>query len=141
MNRITIQPKEHPRKVGESWYVVHPNSRGCEFRIPYGAVTGCLEDFQKCKQGVLYSVLSTGNSGWVAVKTADVIYEMPEYVFARYFDAEAFVVGAAPTPGELEKAEPFDYKPTVPAKEKQRLETFNDTPPHTINCGSGPNRY
>jgi hypothetical protein len=123
---IKIDPMEHPRVSGESWWVVHPNSGGSQFCIPRDAVTACTEDFRGFSAGTIYRVWA-GEMGWVKVKGHESVYEMPEYVFARYFDAEAFVVGSA-APQELEKAKPFDYKPTLPPKEKKQLELFNDTP-------------
>jgi hypothetical protein len=51
--------------------------------------------------------------------------KMPYYIFARYFDAEAFVRGIA-DPVELENAKPFDYKPTLPCRPKTPLTFFKD---------------
>lgn len=123
MKRLVISPEKNPRKKGESWYVVHPNAKGCRFSIPYMAVTVCTEDLVECRKNTVYPVFAEGDLGWVMVRTTTADYVMPEYVFARHFDAEAFVIGAAPTPEELEGAKPFSYRSTVP---KKQLELFED---------------
>lgn len=122
MRRQRIDPMTYPLKKGESWWIVHPNIATAEFRVPMGAITICTQNFVPFEQNMVYSILGVDNhSGWITLCCGDVVYDMPQYVFARYFDAEAFVVGRA-TPEELEKAKPFDYKPTVPKK----LEEFVD---------------
>ena len=126
---IQIDPRQYPLKTGESWWVVHPNSGGSEFKIPHKAVTVCTENFLQFKSGTVYAV-TEGKSGWVDVWTTDFKCEMPQYIFARHFDAEAFVVGRA-RPDELEKAKPFNYQPTVPAPVKakpRQLDLFEDIP-------------
>ena len=100
MQRIRIEPQKYPIKKGESWWVVHPNTAGAEFRIPNGAITVCLHDFEIFKQNIAYSVISLdAHNGWIIVEGGGDLYEMPQYLFARNFDAEAFVVGR-PTPEE-----------------------------------------
>ena len=123
MKRNRIDPMEHPIKKGESWWIVHPNIKTAEFRVPNGAVTCCLKDFEEVfKEGCIYSVIAAdAHNGWVTVAGGKELYDMPQYIFARHFDAEAFVVGRA-TPEELEKATPFDYKPTVPGKPKAQFD-------------------
>lgn len=114
MQRVRIDPMDYPPKKGESWWIVHPNISTAEFRIPSGGITACLEDFLCFKQNVVYRVVAADNhNGWVTVIGDNIIYDMPQYLFARYFDAEAFVVGKF-DPTELENAKKFDYKPTVP---------------------------
>ena len=116
-----IEPTEFPIKEGESWWVVHPNLKGCNFKIPQEAVTCCLKDFQIFQRNLLYKV-SKYISGWVAVSEGRDLYAMPEYVFARYFDAEIFVQGSA-TPEEIANAKPFDYTKNV---RPRQLELFED---------------
>lgn len=114
MQHHRINPEEYPPKNGESWWVVHPNRNGCEFRVPMGAVSPCCSSIGPFEIQKAYSVISCDNhNGWVTLRCGDDLYDMPQYLFARHFDAEAFVVGTA-SPEELEKAKPFDYKPTVP---------------------------
>ena len=118
MKRIKIDPREYPKQIGESWWVVHPNTGGSEFRLPAGAVTVCTKDFldDAFKRNVAYDVISADNhNGWITVESKGDLYDMPQYLFARYFDAESFVVGSA-TAIEMEKAVAFDYRPTVPLR-------------------------
>ncbi|MHA2069414.1 MAG: hypothetical protein ACXABY_34060 [Candidatus Thorarchaeota archaeon] len=125
MNKVVIKPEEYPREKNESWYVVHPNAKGCQFRIPVDAVTACTADLHECRKNTAYPIFQP-NIGWVGVKTTTDWYVMPEYIFARHFDAEAFVIGTTPTAEELEGARPFDYRPTVPKKRVPQLELFED---------------
>jgi hypothetical protein len=140
MTYIKVEPMVHPRENGESWWIVHPNTRGSEFKIPSGAVTACTTDFLGFKAGTVYPVLEIpAEKGWVGVKREQAIYLMPEYVFARYFDAEAFVVGPAVTPTEIERAIPYNYRPTLPRdpskqREPEQLELFEDDQ-WSITCG------
>jgi hypothetical protein len=116
-----------PLLKGESWWVVHPNQKGTEFRVPSGAVTVCIDSFLSFSKNIVYTILGDDpHNGWVTVKSLTEIIEMPYYVFARYFDAEAFVRGILEDPTQLEKAEPFDYKPTLPGRPNNQLELFND---------------
>jgi hypothetical protein len=114
---------DYPLEKGESWWVVHPNIGTASFRIPTGAITVCILDFLDVfKQGVVYSIVSADpHNGWITIASENVLYDMPEYIFSRYFDAEAFVIGIA-TPEELEKAKLFNYKSTIPKKPK--IENF-----------------
>lgn len=117
MRQVRISPGSYPIKKGETWWIVHPNTSGCEFRIPMGGMTLCTLDIEVFQKNTVYPVLSADNhNGWVSVGACGTIYEMPQYLFARHFDAEAFVVGVA-TPEEIERAKPFDYKPTVPSRQ------------------------
>jgi hypothetical protein len=127
MRHIRIDPKEFPIKPSEGWWVVHPNTPNCEFRVPSGAVTVCKEDFCAVfKKNTVYDVVAQDKyNGWVTVAGGGHLYAMPEYVFARYFDAEAFVVGIGPV--DPDQARPFDYQPTLPRKPKQmEIEEFKD---------------
>lgn len=99
---IRLNPVEHPLIKGESWWIVHPNSAGAEFIIPARAITACLKDFMDFKKGTLYSIRNAEEDGWVDVIAVDTLTEsnsiekiicMPQYIFARYFDAEVFVRG------------------------------------------------
>lgn len=94
MRRLKIDPQQHPIQKGESWWVVHPNTAGSEFRIPSGAITVCLEDLLIFKKDIAYNVVALdAHNGWITVEGSGDLYEMPQYLFARHFDAEAFVVG------------------------------------------------
>ncbi len=117
MKRIKIDPIQYPKTTEESWWIVHPNNASCEFRIPSGAVTVCTKDLLEIfKKNMAYNVISADNhNGWVVVEGGGDLYEMPQYLFARHFDAESFVIGSA-RPEDLEKARPFNYRPTLPHK-------------------------
>ena len=125
INRRRIDPMEFPLQEGESWWVVHPNSPNTEFKIPAGGITVCIQDFMGFVKNIAYTILGDdSHNGWVTVQSSYEIVEMPYYVFARYFDAQAFIRGILHDPSELEKAEPFDYRPTLPKRMKSQLEMF-----------------
>ncbi|RLB98648.1 MAG: hypothetical protein DRH90_21590 [Deltaproteobacteria bacterium] len=103
-----IEPEMFPIKEGESWWVVPLNMKQCEFCAPAGAITICTSHLTvpstrmvSFSAGVIYQITGTNNtSGYITVKSKEEIVEMPYYVFARYFDAEAFVRGV---PSQKEK--------------------------------------
>ena len=122
MQHKRIDPMEWPLKNGERWWVVHPNNAKCIFRIPSGAITVCTEKFYSFLPGTVYRVVgSDDHNGWVTVEGNGDLYDMPQYLFARYFDAESFVVGVA-TQEELEKA-----KPAVLVRDKNKNEQIIPT--------------
>jgi len=91
MSRTVIDPKKYHIKKGESWWIVHPNSRS-KFILPHNAMTLCIEDFLDFKKSVVYSIFQDENFlGWVNVRQGGNTYSMPEYVFARYFDPAPFI--------------------------------------------------
>lgn len=122
MKRIKIDPMEFPKRADESWWLVHPNNAQCEFRIPSGAITVCTQNlFDIFKENKVYSVISSDNhNGWVVVAGPEDLYEMPQYLFARHFDAEVFVIGTGQV--DTSKAKPFNYKPTLPRKPAEEFE-------------------
>jgi len=121
-----LNPHNYPLQQGESWWIVHPNQSNCEFKVPAGGITVCTESFLAFNQNTAYTVLGDDpHNGWITVQSSIDIVEMPYYVFARYFDAEAFVRGTVESTAQLEKAKPFDYKPTLPRNPKQ-VEMFED---------------
>lgn len=132
MKTITIDTMDFPLVEGESWWVVHPNNKNSEFHIPQGAVgvyvsskgSSALQDFGfDC--GRAYQIVDNdSHNGWLTVCSSSHMVRMPYYIFARHFDAEAFIRGTFTIEGKETK--PFDYKPTVPGKPKQQLELFND---------------
>jgi hypothetical protein len=123
MKVIRLDPQDHPLNKGESWWIVNPNNGNAEFVAPSGAITVCLECFLTFEEGYVYPVLNNDtNNGWITLGCHSVIVEMPYYVFARYFDAEAFVRGRIKDPSALARAVPFDYKPTLPCKSCERNE-------------------
>lgn len=94
MTMIKIDPMDHPLLMGESWWVVHPNDGKAELRIPIGAPAVCKEPFvEKFTRNVPYRIVDVNDAhGWVSVEGKDrTIVEMPRYVFARYFDAVAYI--------------------------------------------------
>lgn len=93
--RTKITQEDYPLMPGESWWIVNPNSGGSEFVLPLGASTACLLSLLDFKPGIVYSV-HTDSDGWVCVTNKDHVVEMPQYLFARYFDAEVFVRGSRP---------------------------------------------
>ena len=90
MRYSVINMDHYPLLEGESWHVVEPNNGECTFSISEGSMTICHSDFREFRSGTLYVVTSQG-SGWVTVACHDEVLKMPEYVFARYFDAETYV--------------------------------------------------
>jgi hypothetical protein len=106
--RTRIEQSDYPLNKGESWWVVNPNSSGGEFIIPQGASTACLISLLDFKAGTVYRV-GTEREGWVFVINGDHVVEMPQYVFARHFDAEIFIRGRA-TKKELETLIPKEWK-------------------------------
>ena len=116
MQHVRIDPMQYPLQSGESWWIVHPNNKECEFRVPAGACTVCLDDLLEFRKRTVYRVVSADNhNGWVTIGGTGGLYDLPQYLFARHFDAESFVVGKI-APEEFENAKPFDYKPTIPKK-------------------------
>jgi hypothetical protein len=116
MKVTKLDPHCYPLALGESWWIVHPNNGTSEFVAPVGAIAFCTEDFLSFGCGTVYSILNNdSDNGWITLASYSHIVEMPYYVFARHFDAEAFVRGRMPDPTVLERAVPFDYKPTVPS--------------------------
>ena len=108
--RLRINPEEFPPEKGESWWVVHPNNNRCEFRVPSGGMTVCIKDFENFVAGIAYTIISVDeHNGWIAVKGSECVYDMPQYLFARYFDAEVFVVGRV-SAEEIEKTQSFNTK-------------------------------
>ena len=107
-----IDPNNYPLLRGESWWVVHPNNSKCEFKVPTGAITVCTNDFLGFEQSKVYNVLGDDpNNGWITVLCGVNIIEMPYYIFARKFDAEAFIRGTFSLDGPKTA---FDYKSTLP---------------------------
>lgn len=96
-----INPVDFPLKEKESWWIVHPNSKGGEFIIPDNACTACLHDIEGFNKGTIYNVSSCQNEGWVHVASNVLGLEMPQYLFGRHFDAEIFVRGT-PTQNEID---------------------------------------
>jgi len=104
MQHYRIDPIEYPIKNGESWWIVNPNNGNCLFKVPCGAITLCLDNFKGFIKNVAYRVVaSDDHNGWVTVLGNGDLYDMPQYLFSRYFDAESFVVGII-KPEALEKA-------------------------------------
>jgi len=121
MKKIRLSPIDYPLKEGESWWVVHPNTSRCEFKVPSGAVTVCTDSFLDFTQSTVYTILGDDpHNGWITLGCSTGVMEMPYYIFARHFDAQAFIRGVA-TPDELDGAVPFDYRPTLPKKANPQL--------------------
>ena len=97
-NLIVIRPEDYPMVPGkETWFLVHPNNAYCEFAIPAGAAAICTKNFlKKFEFGKPYSIANWDRDhGWISVQyksaQVDEVIKMPLYIFARYFDAEAFM--------------------------------------------------
>ena len=117
---------QYPLEKGESWWVVHPNTPHTEFKVPAGGVTVCIEDFMGFSKNIVYTILGDDpHNGWITVQSSYEVVEMPYYVFARYFDAQAFIRGVLNDPIELEGAEPFDYRPTLPKRPDNQMKLFS----------------
>ena len=93
MKHVKLDPMNFPMVEGEGWWIVHPNNGSTEFKLPDSAVTVCIDNLEDFKQHTMYRVGLGSNDGWINVFCKEGIYEMPQYVFARHFDAEVFVRG------------------------------------------------
>jgi len=115
MKVVRVSPEQHPLKKGESWWVVHPNDGDLEFSIPRGAYSYCQRSFNQFEEGKTYPIVSNDkDNGWISIATTNAVYEMPYYVFARYFDKDSFIKIAA--------NRKFHRNPT----QKVQLELFED---------------
>jgi len=89
---VVINPKDEPIRNGESWWIVHPNDGYLELDIPSGAYTLCLRPFGIFKVNIVYQIIGDDSkNGWVSLLAGETVYKMPYYVFARYFDFQAFL--------------------------------------------------
>ena len=60
--------------------------------VPDEACTVCIKDFRPMfSAGTVYNIFRSDSEGWVKVLAHDTIYEMPQYIFGRHFDAEVFI--------------------------------------------------
>lgn len=92
MKYIKMSPLEFPIESGESWWVTHPNNAAAEFYAPVGAVTACMKSLLDFRVGTVYTIVGNDSDhGWITVACTEEVVEMPYYLFARHFDAEAFV--------------------------------------------------
>jgi len=99
-----LKAVDYPMIPGqERWFYVDPNNSYCEFSVPQNAAAVCVQPLlQKFEVNKAYQISDYDReNGWVSVwagsETGDDVYRMPLYVFARYFDAEAFVRRADPS--------------------------------------------
>jgi hypothetical protein len=94
MTITKIDPMDYPLMIGESWWIIHPNSSEAEICIPIGAPAVCKADFADVfKKNSPYRIVNVDDhNGWVSIAAPDnTVVEMPRYVFARYFDAVAYI--------------------------------------------------
>lgn len=112
MSRIKISTQEFPPRKGESWWIVHPNNGNVVFYAPIGAQTVCTNNFMSFNKGLAYNISDNDSvNGYITVQSQNEIVEMPYYLFARHFDAEAFVTPAANKQFHLGKAGlPANYR-------------------------------
>jgi hypothetical protein len=90
MKSIVIEPSHFPLEDNETWFVVNPNNAECTFHVPDNSQCVCIKDFLCFVTGTLYTVVSHEN-GWLTVSSMETIIKMPEYLYARHFDAETYV--------------------------------------------------
>jgi hypothetical protein len=107
--RTKIEQSDYPLAKGESWWIVNPNSSGGEFIVPDGGATACMLNLLDFKVGTVYRV-NIETEGWVSVINQDHVVEMPQYLFARHFDAEVFIKG--PVTPEIKA--PANWKSPIP---------------------------
>ena len=91
---VKVDPMDYPLSIGESWWVIHPNNAEAELDIPIGAPAVCTRDFMnRFVKNSPYRIVNVDNSrGWVSIESVDsTIVEMPRYIFARHFDAVAYI--------------------------------------------------
>ena len=89
-----IDPMDYPLSIGESWWVIHPNSGEAELSIPVGAPAVCTKDFLDIfKKNAPYRIAHVDDSqGWISIESpVGEVVEMPRYIFARHFDAVAYI--------------------------------------------------
>lgn len=92
MSRRVIQAKSYPIQEGESWWVVHPNNGNVEFFAPIGAITVCTKAFEGIEANSIVHISDNDEAkGYISITFEEDTFEIPYYIFARYFDAEAFV--------------------------------------------------
>lgn len=92
--KVIIDPMDHPLMEGESWWMIHLNNGELELKIPIGAGALCLREFYDFGEGTVYKIVGVNDDqGWVSIEGHGKIYEMPRYIFARYFDAIPFIRG------------------------------------------------
>ena len=94
MGILKIDPMEYPLSIGESWWIIHPNSNEGEIRIPVGAPAVCTQNFNDFVKNSPYRIVAVDDhNGWVSIELKpQYIVEMPRYIFARYFDAVAYIM-------------------------------------------------
>jgi len=91
---VRIDPMDYPLMDRESWWMIQPNDGQLELKIPVGAAPVCVKEFMNLGEGTAYRVVAVDDDqGWVSVEGHGTVYEMPRYVFARYFDAVPFIKG------------------------------------------------
>jgi hypothetical protein len=93
MAYLKIDPMDYPLVEGEQWWVVHPNDATCELKIVPGSPAVCkTKGIEAFDIGTAYRVASVDeHSGWISILKDNMVCEMPLYIFARFFDATAFV--------------------------------------------------
>jgi len=95
MTLVVLKPEDYPMLVGqENWFLIHPNNIDCEFCVPVGAAAVCKQPLLGIfHKNLPYPLVNYDKDhAWITVQLSpEVFYKMPLYVFARHFDAEAFV--------------------------------------------------
>jgi len=94
MSLIVLTAEKNPMIPGqERWFYIHPNDGSCEFFIPAGAAAICVKPLLgKFKENSPYIISNYDHEhGWISIALEEDVYKMPLYLFARHFDAEAFV--------------------------------------------------
>jgi hypothetical protein len=82
----------YPRKTGESWWIVDVNNKFLEFKAPVNAFALCVNNVEEFQKGTLYKIVANEEDhGYISLSVFNNVYKMPYYLFARHFDAEAFV--------------------------------------------------
>lgn len=95
MSFVLLDPIEYPLEKGENWFAVHPNDANLELFFPAGAAAVCKKNLNEIfLQNIPYRITNYDRThGWVSVSTDNnMVYKMPVYLFARHFDAEAFII-------------------------------------------------
>lgn len=88
-----ISPKSEPLKEGESFWVISPNDGQLELDFPNGSYCICTKSWEDFEKDVIYPIVgSSTDIGYISLLAkSTIVYNMPHYVFARYFDINAFV--------------------------------------------------
>ena len=86
---ISLKPEDFPIKEEERWITL---SKSAVLTYPDMGNARCNKDLLTFEEGKHYGIRKSHKKGWIVVYF-DHEYEMPEYLFIRHFDYNAFLNG------------------------------------------------